>query len=90
MEDEFNSIDLRKQLSFCEAIIVTFNMNQVSTQGSFIATLDTLIQNTEDERLLGELNNLLSKIKDMTNEEFASLHKDTLLGRVVFPPDYSF
>lgn len=80
----------RRQLSFCEANILVENMNQKTNLGSFIARLDTLAKNTRDDRLLSELESLLSKMKELTPQEFARLKLDTLQGRVMFPPDYTF
>lgn len=79
----------RRQLSFCEANILVENMNQKTNLGSFIARLDALSKNTQDERLLAELESLLSKVKELTPQEFAKLKQDTLQGRVLFPPDYT-
>lgn len=80
----------RRQLSFCEVNILVENMNQKTDLGGFIARLDTLSKNTRDARLLSELESLLSKIKELTPQEFAKLKQDTLQGRVMFPPDYRF
>lgn len=88
--NDFFLIELRKQLSFSEANILVENVNQKTTQGSFIARLDVLLKNTQDERLLAELSSLLSKVKDQTPQEFAKLKQDTLQGLVMFPPDYTF
>lgn len=81
-------IEPRKQLSFCEAHILMENVNLSTTQGSFIARLDFLLKHTEDIRLLTELDNLLSKVKELTPTEFAQLKQDTLQRKIAFPPDY--
>lgn len=83
-----SELELRKQLSFFEASILIENVNQRTTQERFIARLDTLYSNTKDPRLLLELSNLLTTVKDMTPREFAKLKKDILLGRALFPPNY--
>ena len=84
----FPEVEIRKQLSFCEANILIENINQKTTQGDFIARLDTLSKNTQDGRLLTELGRLLEKIKDLTPQEFLKLKHDTLAGLVLFPADY--
>ena len=83
------SLEPRKQLSFCEANILTENVNQKTTLVSLIARLDVLSKNTQDPRLLCELNSLLSKIKELTPPEFTKLKQDTLHGKALFPPDYN-
>ena len=80
---------IRRQLSFYEANILVENMSQKTNLGGFIARLDTLSRNTQDVRLLSELESLLSKIKELSPREFAKLKQDTLQGRVMFPPDYT-
>lgn len=86
--DYLFQIEQRKKLSFCEANILIENVNQKTTQGDFIARLDALFKNTQDERLLAELNALLGKITDLTPQEFLKLKRDTLSGDVLFPADY--
>lgn len=87
MIDDF-PFEPRKQLSFCEANILIENVNQKTTQIGLITRLDALSQNTQDMRLLSELNSLLSKVKELTPSEFSRLKQDTLHGKALFPPDY--
>lgn len=81
--------EIRKQLSFCEALILIENMNQKSTLTGLLARLSQMSDNTTDTRLLENLTSLLSKLKDLSPAVFAQLKQDTLLGQVLFPPDYT-
>lgn len=88
MTDFLPVIEIRKQLSFAEVNILLENINQKTTHGSFIARLDLLSQNTQDERLQTELLSLIEKVKDLTPQEFAKLMQATLQGDILFPADY--
>lgn len=81
--------EIRKQLSFCEALILIENVNQKTTLTGLIARLSQLSDNTTDSRLLQDLAGLLFKLKDLSPAVFAQLKQDTLLGQVLFPPDYT-
>ena len=88
MTDYLNYIEPRRQLSFSEAQILFENMTMLTTQISFIARLDLLLKNTQDERLSLDLDTLLSKVRELTPLEFEKLKQDTLGDKVIFPPDY--
>lgn len=90
MTDYLNHMEPRRQLSFSEVHILMENMTKLSTQISFIARMDSLLKNTQDKRLSLELESVLSKVKDLTPQEFEKLKQDTLGDKVLFPPDYSF
>lgn len=81
-------VEPRVCLTFHEANILIENLRSQEHAG-FIERLDNLIRNTEDPRLLSELEQLLGKIKDLTPDEFSRLRADTEQGSVLFPPDYS-
>ena len=89
MTDHLTQLGPRKQLSFCECNIIIENVTQKTTQESLIARLDLISKHTQDKRLLAELNSLLSKVKELTPQEFAKLRQDTLQGRVMFPLDHT-
>ena len=82
-------IELRKQLSFCEAYILLENVNETTTHEGLMVRLGILLENTADKRLLTEINSLLSKLKDLTAQDFSKLKQDILRGHVLFPPDYT-
>ena len=75
------------RLTFHESNILIENLREQDHQG-FIARLDNLLRNTQDPRLLAELEQLLSKLRDLTPGEYEQLRKDTIAGTVLFPPDY--
>ena len=75
-------------LSFLEANILIENMRENQEQAAFIVRLDTLINNTDDPVLSGELESLICKIRKLTPSEFRQLYLDTRSGKILFPHDY--
>jgi len=65
------------------------NVNQKTTLTGLLARLYQLSDNTTDSRLLEALSSLLSKLGDLSPAVFAQLKQDTLMGQVLFPPDYT-
>lgn len=89
MNDFISSMEARKQLSWCEAKILSKNITHKSTHGSFIALLAQLLENTQDQVLCKEMKSLISKIKALTPREFEKLKQDVLQGHTAFPLDYT-
>ena len=89
MPDFEYALEIRKQLSFFEVNLLMENINQKTTKESLVSRLVMLAQNTKDERLLLEIQSLISLVQDLTPAKFEKLKQDTFAGHTMFPADYT-
>ena len=82
------ALEIRKQLSFFEVNLLMENINQKTTKEGLVSRLVILAQNTKDERLLLEIQSLISLVQDLTPAKFEKLKQDTFTGHTIFPADY--